>query len=43
LSIANWSTTLSGDSLTGTFSLVFQAPSLTGSATLTATIAQLSR
>ena len=43
LSIANWSTTFTGDSFNGSFSLVFSASSLSGSATLTATIARLSR
>jgi hypothetical protein len=43
LSVANWNTTLTGDSLKGGFSLIFSTPSLSGSATLTATIAQLNR
>ncbi len=43
LSIANWNTTLTGDSFKGGFSLIFSTPSLSGSATLTATITQLSR
>jgi len=43
LSLANWSTTLTGDALSGGFSLVFSAPSLSGNATLTANISQLSR
>jgi hypothetical protein len=41
--IANWNTSISGSSLSGTFDLVLRAEGMTGKTTLTATILQLTR
>lgn len=43
ITITGWNTSLSGNSLSGNFRIVFRSPSLSGSATLSATINQLSR
>jgi hypothetical protein len=42
-SVANWSTTITGNALSGGFSIVFRVSPLAGSATISATIAQLNR
>ena len=41
--ISGWNATVSGNSMNGAFNIVFRAESLTGSATVSATIVQLSR
>ena len=41
--ITSWNTTIAGSALTGGFTVVFRTPATTGSATLTNTIARLTR
>ena len=41
--IANWNTSISGSSLSGTFDLVLRAEGMTGNTTLSATVLQLTR
>jgi hypothetical protein len=43
ISIANWSTTIAGNAISGRFTIVFRSSLASGSATLSATIVQLSR
>ncbi|HUQ71574.1 MAG TPA: hypothetical protein VM165_18745, partial [Planctomycetaceae bacterium] len=43
VTLDNWNTTLTGSTQTGGFKIVFRVPSVTGSATVTATIDQLTR
>jgi hypothetical protein len=43
VTLENWSTTITGSTLTGGFKVVFRVPSFSGNATLTATIQQLIR
>ena len=43
VTLENWSTTMTGSTLTGGFNIVFRVPSFSGSATLTARIEQLIR
>jgi hypothetical protein len=43
VTLENWSTTITGSSLTGGFKVVFRVPSFSGNATLTTAIEQLIR
>jgi hypothetical protein len=43
ISVSNWNTTISGNAMSGQFTLVFGSPAISGNATIAASIAQLNR